>query len=93
MLFVERHYLVHYSASFSEHFYGLKRRKVLSKGGGGAREERTKAAYELTGKSDKLGRKEIRGSLAFLVSILCPSSGHCRSLCYANVGPIAVSAD
>ncbi|GAA5983402.1 hypothetical protein JCM5350_007637 [Sporobolomyces pararoseus] len=67
MLFVERHYLVHYSASFSEHFYGLKRRKVLSKGGGGAREERTKAAFELTGKSDKLGRKEIRGSLVFLI--------------------------
>ncbi|GAA6013100.1 hypothetical protein JCM11491_005182 [Sporobolomyces phaffii] len=67
MLFVERHYLVHYSASFAEHFYGLKRRKVLSKGGGGAREERTKAAFELTGKSDKLGRKEIRSSLAFLI--------------------------
>lgn len=67
MLFVERHYLVHYSASFAEHFYGLKRRKVLSKGGGGASEERTKAAFELTGKSDRLGRKEIRGSLAYLV--------------------------
>ncbi|GAA6059539.1 hypothetical protein JCM10212_006037 [Sporobolomyces blumeae] len=67
MLFVERHYLKHYSASFSEHFYGLKRRKVLSKGGGGIKEERTKAAFELTGKSDKLGRKEIRGSLVFLV--------------------------
>ncbi|GAA5839818.1 hypothetical protein JCM3766R1_004622 [Sporobolomyces carnicolor] len=67
MLFVERHYLVNYSASFSEHFYGLKRRRVLSKGGGGAREERTKAAFELTGKSDKLGTKEIRGSLVFLI--------------------------
>jgi peroxin-12 len=76
MLFVERHYLVHYSASFAEYFYGLKRRKVLSKGGGGAREERTKAAFELTGKSDKLGRKEIRGSLVFLVSSTSlPSSG------------------
>ncbi|GAA5932600.1 ubiquitin-protein ligase peroxin 12 [Sporobolomyces koalae] len=67
MLLIERHYLVHHSASFAENFYGLKRRKVLSKGGGGAREERTKAAFELTGKSDRLGRREIRGSLVFLV--------------------------
>ncbi|GAA5900464.1 ubiquitin-protein ligase peroxin 12 [Sporobolomyces salmoneus] len=68
MLFVERHYLVNYSASFSEHFYGLKRRKVLSRRGGGAdKEERTKAAFELTGKSEKLGKREIRGSLVALI--------------------------
>ncbi|GAA5912762.1 hypothetical protein JCM5296_006561 [Sporobolomyces johnsonii] len=67
MLFIERHYLVHYSASFAEYFYGLKRRRVLSKGGGGVKEERTKAAFELMGKSDGLGKREVRGSLVFLV--------------------------
>lgn len=52
----------------------------MSKGGGGAREERTKAAYELTGKSDKLGRKEIRGSLAFLVRYLYSVAVFCVKL-------------
>ncbi|GAA5919352.1 hypothetical protein JCM1841_004357 [Sporobolomyces salmonicolor] len=67
MFLIERHYLVHYSTSFAEYFYGLKRRRVLSRGGGGAREERTKAAFELMGKSDRLGKREVRGSLVFLV--------------------------
>ncbi|BGP45811.1 ubiquitin-protein ligase peroxin 12 [Rhodotorula kratochvilovae] len=67
MWFVERHYLITHGGSFAETFYGLKRRKVLGSGGGGAKEERTKAAFALTGKSDKLGRKEVTGSLLFLV--------------------------
>lgn len=73
MWFVERHYLSTYGGSFAETFYGLKRRKTLNRalattGGGSLNEERTKAAFELTGKSDKLGAKEINGSLVFLVS-------------------------
>ena len=72
MWFVERHYLSTYGGSFAETFYGLKRRKTLNRAlassGGSASEERTKAAFELTGKSDKLGAKEINGSLVFLVS-------------------------
>lgn len=72
MWFVERHYLSTYGGSFAETFYGLKRRKTLNRalattGGGSLNEERTKAAFELTGKSDKLGAKEINGSLVFLV--------------------------
>ncbi|BGO99932.1 Cyclin-dependent protein kinase inhibitor [Rhodotorula toruloides ATCC 204091] len=67
MYFVERHYLVTHGGSFAETFYGLKRRKVLGSGRGGPGEEKTKAAFELTGKSDRLGRKEVAGSLAFLV--------------------------
>ncbi|TNY20747.1 cyclin-dependent protein kinase inhibitor [Rhodotorula diobovata] len=67
MWFVERHYLVTHGGSFTETFYGLKRRKVLGSGGGGAKEERTKAAFALTGKSDKLGSREVTGSLVFLV--------------------------
>ncbi|GAA5966818.1 hypothetical protein JCM8115_002281 [Rhodotorula mucilaginosa] len=72
MWFVERHYLSTYGGSFAETFYGLKRRKTLNRAlgttaGGSAAEERTKAAFELTGKSDKLGAQEINGSLVFLV--------------------------
>ncbi|GAA5877399.1 hypothetical protein JCM3774_003586 [Rhodotorula dairenensis] len=69
MWFVERHYLSNYGGSFAETFYGLKRRRTLNRSaaGSGASEERTKAAYELTGKSDKLGSREINGSLVFLV--------------------------
>ncbi|KWU44977.1 hypothetical protein RHOSPDRAFT_17228 [Rhodotorula sp. JG-1b] len=72
MWFVERHYLSTYGGSFAETFYGLKRRKTLNRAlattaGGSASEERTKAAFELTGKSDKLGAKEINGSLVFLI--------------------------
>ncbi|GAA6000927.1 ubiquitin-protein ligase peroxin 12 [Rhodotorula paludigena] len=65
--FVERHYLLTHGGSFTETFYGLKRRKVLGRGRGGIDEERTKAAFKLTGKSDQLGRKEVTGSLVFLV--------------------------
>lgn len=49
-------------ASFAENFYGLKRRRVLGTGS-----DKTKAAVELTGQSDKLGPREIRASLASLV--------------------------
>lgn len=74
MWFVERHYLVTHGGSFTETFYGLKRRKVLGSGGGGAKEERTKAAFALTGKSDKLGSREVTGSLVFLVRALSCSA-------------------
>lgn len=74
MWFVERHYLVKYDGSFAETFYGLKRRRVLNRGAAAGNEERTKAAFELTGKSDKLRTREINGSLVFLVSCrLLPS--------------------
>lgn len=55
-------------ASFAENFYGLKRRKVIGSGS-----DRTKAAIELTGRSEKLGPKEIRASLVFLVSSRRPN--------------------
>ncbi|BGP13626.1 hypothetical protein JCM10213_007802 [Rhodosporidiobolus nylandii] len=63
MFFVERHYLTVHGGSFAESFYGLKRRMVMAARGG----ENVQKAAELTGKSDSLGRREIRGSLAFLV--------------------------
>ncbi|KAK4697425.1 peroxin-12, partial [Phenoliferia sp. Uapishka_3] len=51
-------------ASFAENFYGLKRRRVL-----GAGTEKAAAAVELTGRSEKLGKREIRASLAALILI------------------------
>lgn len=50
-------------ASFAENFYGLKRRRTT----GGAGGEKTKAALELTGRSERMGKREIRLSLVFLV--------------------------
>ena len=50
-------------ASFAENFYGLKRRRVLGTGS-----DKTKAAVELTGRTEKLGAREIRASLASLAS-------------------------
>ncbi|GAA6012955.1 hypothetical protein JCM10207_008394 [Rhodosporidiobolus poonsookiae] len=63
MFFVERHYLRTQGGSFTETFYGLKRRRVNLGGGG----ENARKAAELTGRSDRLGRREINGSLAALV--------------------------
>ena len=51
-------------ASFAENFYGLKRRRVLGTGS-----DKTKAAVELTGQSDKLRPREIRASLASLILV------------------------
>ncbi|SDA01744.1 BZ3501_MvSof-1269-A2-R1_Chr8-2g09830 [Microbotryum saponariae] len=62
MFFVERHYLKAWGASFAENFYCLKRRRVLGTGS-----DKTKAAVGLTGRSDKLGKAEIRASLIFLI--------------------------
>ncbi|KAL8292902.1 hypothetical protein RQP46_000596 [Phenoliferia psychrophenolica] len=64
MFFVERHYLKTWGASFAENFYGLKRRRVLGTGS-----DKTKAAVELTGRSEKLGTREIRASLVALILI------------------------
>ncbi|GAA6036988.1 hypothetical protein JCM8097_005493 [Rhodosporidiobolus ruineniae] len=66
MFFVEKHYLVKHGGSFAESFYGLKRRKahVGGRAGGG---ENVRKAAELTGKSDRMGKREIRGSLVFLI--------------------------
>ncbi|SCV67094.1 BQ2448_5740 [Microbotryum intermedium] len=64
MFFVERHYLKAWGASFAENFYGLKRRRVLGTGS-----DKTKAAVELTGRSEKLGKNEIRTSLVFLILV------------------------
>ncbi|ORY75360.1 Pex12 amino terminal region-domain-containing protein, partial [Leucosporidium creatinivorum] len=64
MFFVERHYLKAWGASFAENFYGLKRRRVLGTGG-----DKTRAAVELTGQSEKLGKREIRMSLVFLILV------------------------
>ncbi|KAM0792084.1 hypothetical protein ACM66B_004788 [Microbotryomycetes sp. NB124-2] len=66
MFAIERHYLKAWGASFAENFYGLKRRKVLT-GASGSSSDQTKAAIALTGKSDKLGPREIRASLAALI--------------------------
>ncbi|GAA5993445.1 hypothetical protein JCM11641_003936 [Rhodosporidiobolus odoratus] len=63
MFFVEKHSLLRYGGSFAETFYGLKRRKVMPGGNG----DNVRKAAALTGKSDRMGRREIRGSLVFLV--------------------------
>ncbi|GAA5878985.1 hypothetical protein JCM8547_008683 [Rhodosporidiobolus lusitaniae] len=65
MYFVEKHYLVVHGGSFAETFYGLKRRRVRV--GGGAGGENVRKAAELTGKSDRMGRREVQGSLVFLI--------------------------
>ncbi|GAA5900875.1 hypothetical protein JCM6882_007687 [Rhodosporidiobolus microsporus] len=63
MYFVEKHYLVKHGGSFAETFYGLKRRRADR----GGETDNVRKAAELTGKADKLGRREVQGSLAFLV--------------------------
>ncbi|GAA5833839.1 hypothetical protein JCM11251_005982 [Rhodosporidiobolus azoricus] len=63
MFFIEKHYLIKHGGSFAETFYGLKRRRA-HRGGG---TENVRKAAELTGKTDRLGRREVNGSLAFLV--------------------------
>ncbi|KAM0753991.1 hypothetical protein T439DRAFT_322877 [Meredithblackwellia eburnea MCA 4105] len=69
MFFVEKHYLNTWGASFAENFYGLKRRKRSPNSSNTIQSEKGKVAAELTGKSDKLGKREIRLSLVGLILI------------------------
>lgn len=62
MLFVERHYLRKHGASFSENFYGLKRRRRPY-----IEPERAKAATGGIPEAEKLGNREIQRSLILLV--------------------------
>ncbi|KAJ7122752.1 cyclin-dependent protein kinase inhibitor [Mycena epipterygia] len=64
MLFVERHYLRKHNASFSENFYGLKRRRMPF-----IETERAKAAVGGIPPGEKLRAKEIWRSLLFLVGV------------------------
>ncbi|KAJ8522978.1 hypothetical protein ONZ45_g506 [Pleurotus djamor] len=64
MLFVERHYLVKHNASFSENFYGLKRRRRPY-----IEMERTRAAVGGIPAGEKLGSREIWRSLVLLVGV------------------------
>ncbi|KAF5387892.1 hypothetical protein D9615_000108 [Tricholomella constricta] len=64
MLFVERYYLRKYNASFSENFYGLKRRRRPF-----IETERARAAVGGIPASEALGSGEIRRSLLFLVGL------------------------
>ncbi|KAJ2920725.1 hypothetical protein H1R20_g16369, partial [Candolleomyces eurysporus] len=64
MLVVERHYLTKHNASFSENFYGLKRRRRPY-----IETERTKAAVGQVPAGDKLRSSEVWKSLVFLIGI------------------------
>ncbi|KIM83837.1 hypothetical protein PILCRDRAFT_782063 [Piloderma croceum F 1598] len=64
MLFVERHYLRKYDASFSENFYGLKRRRRPW-----IETDRAKAAVGGIPAGEKLRSREIWRSLVFLVGV------------------------
>ncbi|KAJ7688424.1 cyclin-dependent protein kinase inhibitor [Mycena rosella] len=66
MLFVERHYLRTHNASFSENFYGLKRRRRPF-----IETERAKAAVGGIPQGENLRAKEIWRSLLFLVCGWC----------------------
>ncbi|KAF7978348.1 hypothetical protein HWV62_36125 [Athelia sp. TMB] len=64
MLFVERHFLRTHNASFSENFYGLKRRRKPW-----IETERAKAAVGGIPIGEKLRTREIWRSLVFLVGV------------------------
>ncbi|KAK0206214.1 cyclin-dependent protein kinase inhibitor [Desarmillaria ectypa] len=64
MFIVERHYLKNHGASFSENFYGLKRRRRPY-----IEAEREKAATGGVPAGEKLRRREIWRSLLFLVGV------------------------
>ncbi|KIM67789.1 hypothetical protein SCLCIDRAFT_1070521 [Scleroderma citrinum Foug A] len=64
MLFVERHYLLKYNASFAEKFYGLKRRRKAW-----IPTERSNAAVGGVPPGEKLRDREIWRSLFFLVAV------------------------
>ncbi|KAJ3922734.1 cyclin-dependent protein kinase inhibitor [Lentinula edodes] len=64
MVVVERHYLRKHGASFSENFYGLKRRRRPY-----IEPERAKVATGGVPEAEKLRSREIRRSLLFLVGL------------------------
>ncbi|TFK29232.1 hypothetical protein FA15DRAFT_664146 [Coprinopsis marcescibilis] len=64
MLIVERRYLMKHNASFSENFYGLKRRRRPY-----IETDRTKAAIGQVPAGERLRSREIWQSLVFLVGI------------------------
>ncbi|KAG1753694.1 Pex12 amino terminal region-domain-containing protein [Suillus paluster] len=64
MLFVERHYLRKHNASFSENFYGLKRRRKPW-----ITTERATAAVGGIPAGEKLRNREIWRSLFFLIAV------------------------
>ncbi|KAG7097238.1 hypothetical protein E1B28_004609 [Marasmius oreades] len=64
MFFVERHHLQEHGASFSENFYGLKRRRRPY-----IETNKTQAAVGGIPNRERLGGLEIRHSLLFLIAI------------------------
>ncbi|CAD6574171.1 MAG: ubiquitin-protein ligase peroxin 12 [Cyphobasidiales sp. Tagirdzhanova-0007] len=61
---IERHYLSQWNGSFSENFYGMKRRRRP-----GVSSERAQAAVDIFTDHEKLRKREIRWSLFFLIAI------------------------
>ncbi|TDL29760.1 hypothetical protein BD410DRAFT_780247 [Rickenella mellea] len=64
MFFIERHYLRKHGASFSENFYGLKRRRKPLYD-----LDRTRAAVGGIPKEEKLRNRDVRRSLFFLICL------------------------
>lgn len=65
MLLIERHYLLKHKGGFTENFYGLKRERVLAADVARA----TRVVPDLVGRSSKLRRRELWGSLFMMVRI------------------------
>ncbi|CAF9928159.1 MAG: ubiquitin-protein ligase peroxin 12 [Heterodermia speciosa] len=67
-LLVERHYLITYGGSFTEHFYGLKRERVLRLEGGEAPRVRI-GAPRLMRETLKLSTKDVWSNLAIMIGL------------------------
>ena len=67
-LLVERHYLITYGGSFTEHFYGLKRERVLRLEGGEAPRARI-GAPRLMRETLKLSTKDVVSNLAIMIGL------------------------
>ena len=67
-LLVERYYLTHFQGSFTEHFYSLKREKVLRIRGGEVPRTQLKIPSEVRERL-KLGPRDVWRNLAVLVGV------------------------
>lgn len=67
-LVVEKYYLTHFLGSFTEHFYGLKREKVLRIRGGELKRTQLKVPAEVRGRL-KLNKTDVWKNLACLVGV------------------------
>ena len=67
-LIVEKYYLTHFHGSFTEHFYGLKREKVLRIRGGEIPRAQLKVPSEVRERL-KLGPQDVWNNIAVLVGV------------------------